>query len=71
MMEQTVKEISEATGISRFTLAQVAKRGDFKEAVRLLGHTYVIETEHPQFKQWLERHWQQPRVKGKQSHETL
>jgi excisionase family DNA binding protein len=60
--EQTIREVSEATGVSRFTLQQVAKRGIIP--ARQSGSTWLIDTDSEQFKKWLEAHWQQSRVKG-------
>lgn len=69
MAEQTIREVSEATGISRFTLQQVAKKGTIP--AHQSGATWLIDTESETFQKWLEAHWQQPRVKGKQMAETI
>lgn len=63
-MSKTIREVSETTGISRFTLAQVAREGRFKCAARQSGTIWLVDIEHEDFKQWLKDHWQQPRVKG-------
>jgi len=70
MKEQSIREVSEATGISRFTLQQVAKKGTIP-ARRTHGEIWLIDTESETFKSWLEAHWQQPRVKGNQMAETI
>jgi hypothetical protein len=67
VVEQTIKEVSEATGISRFTLAQVAKKNRLGGAARQSGTIWLIDTEHADFKTWLDAHWQQSRVKGKKT----
>jgi hypothetical protein len=66
---KTIREVSEATGISRFTLQQVAKHGVFGEAAKQSGSTWLLNTEHELFKKWEAAHWQQPRVKGRKSNE--
>ena len=62
-MEKSIREVSEATGISRFTLQQVAKKGTIP-ARQTHGEIWLIDTESQKFKEWLEAHWHQPRVKG-------
>jgi excisionase family DNA binding protein len=63
MAEQTIREVSEATGISRFTLQQVAKKGVIP--ARQSGATWLIDTESQVFRDWEKAHWLQPRVRGK------
>ena len=62
MTEQTIREVSKVTGISRFTLQQVAKRG--KIPARQSGATWLSDTESKKLQEWLKAHWQQSRVKG-------
>jgi len=62
MTEQTIREVSEATGISRFTLQQVASKGTVP--ARQAGSIWLIDTESETFKAWLNAHWEQSRVKG-------
>jgi hypothetical protein len=64
MREQSIMEVSQQTSISRFTLAQVARDGRFGKAAKQYGRSWLIDTDHEDFKTWLEAHWQQPRVKG-------
>jgi excisionase family DNA binding protein len=59
---KTIREVCDETGISRFTLQQVAKKGVVP--AKQSGSTWLIDTDSAGFKQWLEAHWQQPRVKG-------
>lgn len=62
---KTIKEVSEATGISRFTLAQVAREGRFHGAAHQSGKTWLVNMEHEDYKKWHEAYQQQPRVKGR------
>lgn len=62
---KTIKEVSEATGISRFTLAQVAREGRFYKAAHQSGKTWLVNMEHEDYKKWYEIYLQQPRVKGR------
>jgi hypothetical protein len=65
-MKQTTVQISKATGISRFTLQHAAKKGLFPSRQCECGHTHFIDTETPEYKEWLVAHQYQPRVrKGK------
>lgn len=60
---RTIKEVSEATGISRFTLQQVAKNGTIPAS--FVGRLWYIDDESEKFKSWLNAHQYQPRVKGR------
>jgi hypothetical protein len=62
---QTVKAVSEATGISRFTIVQAIGRGDFGEDAYQSGSTWLIDTTGPHFQRWLRAYSTQPRVKGR------
>lgn len=64
---QTIKAISDATGISRITLAQAAQRGDFGEDVYKSGGTWLVDTTGSRFQMWLAAHPTQRRVKGQRS----
>lgn len=57
---KTIKEISEATGISRFTLFSAAKAGLF--AFKRSGATLLIDTESPAYQAWLQQHFSQTRA---------
>ncbi|HEU0004037.1 MAG TPA: hypothetical protein VFQ36_24240 [Ktedonobacteraceae bacterium] len=57
---KTIKEISEATGISRFTLFSAAKAGLFPS--KRSGATVLIDTESPVYQGYLYAHFAQPRV---------
>lgn len=61
-MEKTIREISDATGLSRITLQQSAKRGAFP--ARQAGKIWMIDILSSEFKAWLEDHHNQPRVVG-------
>lgn len=63
MNEQTIGAVSKETGISRSTLLQAANRSAFPS--RRSGEIILIDLDSEQFKQWLNAHWQQPRVKGR------
>lgn len=69
---QTVRAVQDATGINRSTILQALGKGAFGESAYKSGDTWLIDTEHADFKQWLEAHWQQARVKGsrKNTHEA-
>lgn len=60
---KTIKQVSEATGVSPFTLQQVARKG--RIPAEQIAYTWFIDDETEGFKQWLEDHWKQPRVKGR------
>jgi hypothetical protein len=66
-MNQTTVQISKATGISRFTLQQAAKRGLFPSRQCECGHTHFIDTDTLEYKEWLVAHQYQPRVKGEKT----
>jgi hypothetical protein len=66
-MKQTTVQISKATGISRFTLQHAAKNGLFPSRQCECGHTHFIDTETPEYKEWLVAHQYQPRVKGEKT----
>ena len=63
---QTVRAVQDATGINRSTILQALGKGAFGEAAYRSGDTWLIDTEHDDFKQWLKAHWGQSRVKGSQ-----
>lgn len=65
MATKTVKEISESTGISRFTVHSAATDGPLKGVSRQSGRTWLIDTESKEYKEWLRKHDEQPRVKGR------
>lgn len=64
---QAVRAVQDATGINRSTILQALNRGAFGEAAYRSGDTWLLDTEHSDFKQWLNAHWRQARVKGGQS----
>ncbi len=61
---QAVRAVQDATGINRSTILQALGKGAFGEAAYKSGDTWLLDTGHPDFKNWLEAHWQQARVKG-------
>jgi excisionase family DNA binding protein len=65
---KTIREVSEATGISRFTLQQAAKAG--RIPAYQSGSTWIIKTETKEYQDWLSAYWLQPRVKGRQTQKT-
>lgn len=68
-MEKTIRELSEQTGINRFTFSQAARQGRLGNASRGVqesrGLVYLIDDEHPDYQRWLVEHEAHPRVKGK------
>lgn len=66
---QTVKAISAAYGINRTTITQAIHRGLLGEAVYKSGDIWLIDTQHQDFRRWLDAHWQQARVKGRLTRE--
>lgn len=66
---QTIPSVSEASGISRFTLVQAAQRGDFGADAYKSGGTWLVNTTGPQFQHWLATHATTPRVKGRLARE--
>lgn len=63
MSEKTIRQVVEEYGLSRFTLQQVADRGDI--TARQSGSIWLLDMETEKSKLWLAAHWNQPRVKGK------
>lgn len=63
---KSIQEVSEATGISRFTLSQAARKGRLGASIIKTenGKAYRVDPEHEDFKHWLLEHELQPRVKG-------
>lgn len=59
---QAVRAVQDATGINRSTILQALGKGAFGEAAYKSGDTWLIDTDHADFKRWLEAHWQQSRV---------
>ena len=66
---QTIKAVSKATRISRFTLAQAAQRGDFGEDAYKSEGTWLINTRGEHFRRWLAAYPTQWRVKGRVARE--
>jgi excisionase family DNA binding protein len=55
-MEERISEVSERLNISRFTLAQAAKRGKLGGAARQKGRNWLIQVAHEDFQKWLVAH---------------
>jgi len=62
---QTVRAVQDETSINRSTILQAVYNGLLGEAAYKSGDTWLIDTSHDDFTRWLEKHWQQARVKGR------
>jgi len=67
MAYRTIREVSERSKISRFTLAHAAKLNLLKEAAHQSGTVWLIDDEHDAFRAWLAAHPEQARVKGRKA----
>jgi hypothetical protein len=65
MNRRTIKEVSDTTGIARFTLSQAARQGRLGGAAKQEGRNWIVDVEHADYKAWLTAHAYQPRVRGK------
>ncbi len=65
MADVKLNQVSEKTGFSRFTLAQAAQQGRLGESAKRDGRFWLIDTEHEDYKTWLQAHQYQPRVRGR------
>jgi hypothetical protein len=62
---QTIKAVSKATGISRFTLAQACRNGLFGIDAYKSEGTWLINTKGEHFRRWLAAYPTQHRVKDR------
>lgn len=65
MSAKTIAEIVAATGVSRYTIHSAAANGLLKAASRQSGRTWLIDDEHPDYKEWLHRPEQTQKGRGK------
>ncbi len=56
--------VSELSGVHRTTINQAINKGLLGNAAYRSGDTWLIDTAHLGFIQWLASHWEQSRVRG-------
>lgn len=64
MSTKTISEIRAVTGIAERTIRYAATDGPLSAVSRQSGRTWLIDDESEVYKEWLCKHWKQPRVKG-------